>query len=192
MVKKPLFASIPFYKSAQELAKKAYGPNSIIGANSAYQLSQCCIVSGQLSESIPYITEALRIFEGRAGKESEAALEAAQLLAAVRQAVEQKERGESAKVEKLAKRIGSDPARAKELISQMQNSFLAEKKLLGTAVETENGVISTDRKDKTGSRGHLEVDELVLYIEGEKKQTSGLKCKTGRKAMKKERQTKGL
>lgn len=171
-------APIAYYKAAQELSKKAFGSSSIISGNSAYNLGQCYIVENQLSESVPHLAEAVEIFERRSGKESEMTREAAQLLTAVKSAIAQQERGELDKVQKLAKRLGSDPARAKELISRMTggNGAAAGKKAiegLGQSAEA-----AKEAADKTGSRGHLDVDELVQFIQGgsSKKGVSGGKA----------------
>lgn len=174
--------AIPYYKAAQELASQTYGPNSIICANSAYQLAQCLIVDGQLSESIPQIEEAVRIFETRVGKESENAREASQLLMAVKQAIEQRERGELAKVQNMAKKIGGDPARAKELMNRMQGSASANgKKSVNGDMAASAGAAAA--ADKTGSRGHLDVDELVQFIQGgDKKGGSGNKGASKKKS----------
>lgn len=171
-------AAVPFFKSAQGLANKAYGPNSIISANSAYQVAQCYIVNSQLAESVPYIEQAAKIYELRMGKESDSAREAQQLLNVVKSAVDQKEKGELEKVEKLAKRLGADPARAKELISKMQNGTSLNRtnrssmqQAANDTVAASNGAVKKS-KDSTGTRGHLDVDDLVLYIEGGSKKSS--------------------
>jgi protein TIF31 len=182
-------AAIPFFKSAQELAKRAYGTDSIMSANSSYQLGQCYIINSQLAESVPYIAEANRIFELRMGKEGDLTRDSSQLLAVVKTAIEQEQKGELEKVEKLAKRLGSDPARAKELISRIQNSSSSSSSsqafgrraggggrssaqiAADDAVNASNGAIKAE-KDTTGIRGHLDVDDLVLYIEGGQKKTS--------------------
>lgn len=174
-------AAVPFFRSAQALAQKAYGSNSIMSANASYQLGQCYIVDGRLAESVPYIEEALRIFELRHGKEGEHTRDASQLLSVVKTAIEQEAKGELEKVEKLAKRIGADPARAKELISRMQSTSAGSSLRRGgrssaqmaadEAVEASSNNVKA-AKDTTGSRGHLDVDDLVLYIEGEQKKAS--------------------
>lgn len=181
-------AAVPFFKSAQALAQKAYGANSIMSANASYQLGQCYIVDGRLAESVPYIEEALRIFELRHGKEGDHTRDASQLLSVVKTAIEQEAKGELEKVEKLAKRIGADPARAKELISRMQSTSTGSLRRSGRpsaqitaddAVQASNNTVKA-AKDTTGSRGHLDVDDLVLYIEGEKKKSSTSTSKGGK------------
>lgn len=178
-------AAVPFFRSAQALAQKAYGSNSIMSANASYQLGQCYIVDGQLAASIPYIEEALRIFELRHGKEGDHTRDATQLLTVVKTAIEQEAKGELEKVQKLAKRIGSDPARAKELISKLQgssstsssfarrggNSRSSAQIAADDAVKASNGTIKA-AKDTTGTKGHLDVDDLVLFIEGGQKKAS--------------------
>lgn len=167
-------AAVPFFRSAQELAKKAYGSNSIMSANAAYQLGQCYIVDGQLAASVPYIEEALRIFELRHGKDGDHTRDASQLLGVVKTAIEQEAKGELEKVQKLAKRIGADPARAKELINKLQGSSSSGLRrgvrssaqvAADDAVQASNGTVKA-AKDTTGIRGHLDVDDLVLFIEG--------------------------
>lgn len=182
-------AAVPFFRSAQQLAQKAYGANSIMSANASYQLGQCYIVDGQLAESIPYIEEALRIFELRHGKEGDHTRDASQLLSVVKSAIEQEAKGELEKVQKLAKRIGADPARAKELINKMQTSTTSSFGRRGgrssaqiaadDAVEASNGAVKA-AKDTTGSRGHLDVDDLVLYIEGGQKKGASTGNKAGK------------
>jgi protein TIF31 len=167
------------------LADKALGPNSIISANSVYNLGQCFIVENQLSEAIPFLTEAVEIFERRSGKESEMSREASQLLNAVKSAIAQQERGELDKVQKLAKRLGSDPARAKELISRMSGAAGATAGKKAIAGLEQSAEAAKEAADKTGSRGHLDVDELVQFIQGgsgSKKGGSASKSKNPKKA----------
>lgn len=182
-------AAVPFFRSAQALAQKAYGANSIMSANASYQLGQCYIVDGQLAASIPYIEEALRIFELRHGKEGDHTRDATQLLNVVKTAIEQEAKGELEKVQKLAKRIGADPARAKELISKLQGSSTSSFARRGgrssaqiaanDAVQASNGAVKA-AKDTTGTKGHLDVDDLVLFIEGGQKKASTSGGKSGK------------
>lgn len=182
-------AAVPFFRSAQGLAQKAYGANSIMSANASYQLGQCYIVDGQLAESIPYIEEALRIFELRHGKEGDHTRDASQLLSVVKTAIEQEAKGELEKVQKLAKRLGADPARAKELINKLQGPSSSSFARRGgrssaqiaadDAVQASNGAV-TSAKDTTGTKGHLDVDDLVLFIEGGQKKSSTSGSKSGK------------
>lgn len=167
------------------MASKALGPNSVIAAQSVYNLGQCHIVDNQLSEALPFLTAAAEIFTRRGGADSENAREAKQLVQAVTSAIAQKERGELDKVQKLAKRLGSDPARAKELISRMTGGGVggsaASKKAIDGLAQSDEAV--KEANDKTGSRGHLDVDELVHFIQGgsERKTTTSSKGKAGKK-----------
>lgn len=137
-------------------------------------------MSGELAESEPYLAEALRVYESRMGADSESTREAGNLLSAVKQAALQRERSDLDRVEKLAKRIGSDPARARELMARVGASG-ASRALLDKS-QASNGVNSPATDDRTGSRGHLEVDELVKFIQGNDKPTSKNKKKTNGKA----------
>jgi hypothetical protein len=91
--------------------------------------------------------------------------------------MEQKERGELEKVQKLAKRLGSDSARAKELMSRMGGS--TARKLPTAASSQAPGDSVQAVENRTGSRGHLAVDELVQFIEG--KPTAASKASKNRK-----------
>lgn len=180
-------APIAYYKAAEEIATKAFGPNSVISTQAVYHLGQCHIVENQLSDALPYLTKAAAMFTRRSGAESESAREANQLLAAVKGAIAQQERGELDKVQKLAKRLGSDPARAKELISRMTGSSGAsnaagKKAIAGLAQGQEEARAANDR---TGSRGHLDVDELVQFIQGGSGSSSAKKGAAGKSKGKK-------
>lgn len=155
-------SAIPFYQASRRIATSIYGPNALLTGNSAYQLGQCYVIGSQLQAAVPYLDEAVSVYEARLGPDSENAKEARQLQAAVKQTALQKERSDLEKVEKLAKRLGSDPARAKELMDRMSRVSSSK-----AAPELTNGAAAELKaNDKTGSRGHLELDELVKFIQG--------------------------
>ena len=130
------------------------------------QLANAQALSGDLITSRETAGQASELFNLRLGKFDEKTVEAANLHEVLTKAILNKERGEQAKVGRLARRLGLDEERAKQLMAKGAKEPTVAK-------TTEDSAAIAVQQLVAPSMGHLPLDELVSFIQGQQQGGAG-------------------
>ena len=143
-----------------------FGPNHIQTAQSQHQLTQAHFLAGDINAALESAKAALPIFEKTVGKEhpqTKEVMRNVEVLSSVADNVErQKALGDQARARQL-ERLHATQSRVGGLRRRL--GMPAGTTVNGTSVNGSkpNGI---EAPSKIGTRGHLDVDELVNFIQG--------------------------
>jgi len=150
--------AVPLLNSAVKYCSNVKGSTSLATGNILSQLANAQALNGDLIISKETARLASEIFNVQLGKFDEKTVEADNLYEILTKAVLNRERGEHAKLGRLARRLGLNEERAKQLLARTAGKDRQQDKL-------ENGkALTTPQIANTMS--HLSVDQLVDFIEG--------------------------
>lgn len=151
--------AVKVFIQSRDVATEATGAMSLSTAFHTSQLAHIHALNADLKASIPYAKEALRIYEERLGKDDEKTKDVESFLAIITQSAVEQAKGEEERAKRLAKRLRMDEGRTRQLLASRSAALEADPEA--------SGIVGVGgMKDGTGSRGHLDVDELVSYIQG--------------------------
>lgn len=164
-----LLAAVPLYEELGAMSEKIWGRDSLNLAQVQHALSQAYATTGAFAESLPYMKEALRIFQVLLPADAKEITEATTFIQVVgdqiaregaeRQALE--DRLKQKKVPKISS-AGKENMRAK-LASSVGASPIASGSgtKAGVAIPSDTPAIK-----EHGQKANLSVDELVNFIQG--------------------------
>jgi hypothetical protein len=183
-------ASTPLLVQAHAIASATRGESSVAAANALYQLTQTQCLAGDLESAIATAKRAADIYRERLGEADEKTKDAANLVAIITQGAAERAKDEQSRASRLARRLGLEANRAAELLARNASSSSATsvrggRASLSSSTASRTAASTTtaatpETGAQTGSLGHLDLAELVSYIEGGKsKISSSGKSKSG-------------
>lgn len=182
-------AAVPIYEQAVELAGKVRGPESIGCAAAILSLANAQAIAGRFVESKDCAKRAADIFAQRLGENDEKTQEANHLHQVLTRALTEREAGEKAKVERLARRLGLNEDRAKQLLERTSRAAIngdaitpptaATPTASSSATPTETIDKAVDSKQRSAI-SNMRLEDVVDFIEGGAKSPSRTRPSKGK------------
>lgn len=169
--------SLSLLLSASKSTSELFGPEHIQTAQSLHQLTQAHFLAGDILAALVASEQSLVIFEKRLGAEhgtTKEVLKNVLLLRAVVENERQKAAGAQAREKQLERlqatqvRVGG-PSSRRRIVGDLPTAGSSSRSALGSAASAQtNGDALADAAvdSRIGKRGHLDVDELVKFIQG--------------------------
>ena len=148
-------AAVPLFEAALQLNEKTRGSQATHTGQLLLQLANAQALAGDVVTSKATALRAKEVLTARLGPMDEKTIEAENLYDVLTKAVLNRERGEQAKLGRLARRLGLDEGRTKELLDRGSTPA--------------NKIVRPRQKPSVSpqdsSFANLPVDELVTIIE---------------------------
>ncbi|ORY34328.1 putative eukaryotic translation initiation factor 3 subunit [Naematelia encephala] len=180
--------SLTLLTQSHALTVELFGDAHLQTAQSMHQLTQAHFLSNDVPAALASATEALAIFEKRLGADHAQTKEASknvELLKAVvegferqKTAVEEQKKRQLERLHAAQARVGSSAAR-KRLGSGILNGSVGNSTSTGATGTSNAQQVVSEETSRIGERGHLDVDELVRFIQGSPAKTSSTRGSKG-------------
>jgi protein TIF31 len=176
--------SLTLLSQAQRHCAELFGAQHIQTGQALHQLTQAHFLAGDIPKALETSKAALEIFEARLGKENGQTMEVAknvELLTAVVENVEKQKQATQQAKERQLERLRAAQAR---VASTTRRKLGTNSPTLGTATASASAgpssaaavddaaqqAAAVQEGSRIGERGHLDVDELVKFIQGQGQQ----------------------
>jgi hypothetical protein len=108
-------AGVPLFQSAVEMSTAIRGATAVATGVNMSQLANALALAGDLHKSQEIARQTSELYKARLGSQDEKTVEAENLYDILTKAILNRERGEQAKLGRLAKRLGLNEERAKQV-----------------------------------------------------------------------------
>ena len=175
---------------AQSTIAKSFGATHVQNAQALHQLTQAHFLSGDIPSALATSEEAHRIFVSRLGQDHSQTREVGRNIDLLRAVLENVKRQKIARDKDMERTRAIAGSNRRRLGSGLGSGSRWILNMDGTGSKSDRGVEGTTAVDgpaageetsRIGERGHLDVDELVKFIQGPTKSARGKNSLRGKR-----------